>query len=318
MNLCTNLDRVAIILLGAMGDCIRLLTCFKHARHIPRVTWFISHKWSDLSKLDPRINFIFLKPNIGSVLSILKSSRHYDIVLDMQRIFKSGVLSFILGRARVGFHPADCKEFNHLFNNVYIPRWRQAESKLEKYVGFLTLLGIEVVIPKMSMLRASREVALVLGGSWNSKKLSPSDLKMVVETFREAGFDRFWLIGGDDCKSAAQVLEKYMKKSGFHFTNMVGCSLSETIEFCRHFNGVGFGSDTGMAHMFAYFQKPYITVFGPSDPIKNTPLGMSSLAIKPTLVCAPCEKRSCFFGTNFCLTSALTQLNETLSEIELI
>lgn len=313
MSPCTDHRRIAIVLTGAMGDCIRLMTCLKHCKQIPPgITWFIGSKWSDLCELEPRVSYELVGPGITNVLRVIRNIRRFDLALDMQRIFKSGILSFALGYARVGFHPKDTKEFNHMFNNVYIPEWRDAQTKLEKYCEFLKIAGIYPDILEEPTFRCSTEVALVLGGSWSSKRMGVRIWKDAIKTFQRAGFNRFYLLGGNDTLETAKELHEFCSNLGIYSKNLAGSSLKETIDFCRQFEGIGFGGDTGVAHLFAFFTKPYIPVFGPSDPTKNAPVKMAKLTLTSDLICAPCERRRCYFGTNFCLSVASAKLKEEI------
>src|SRR5512142_581030 len=46
----------------------------------------------------------------------------FDLVLDLQRHLKSGIISrFSCAPLRLGFNRLDCKEFNWIFNNRFIP-----------------------------------------------------------------------------------------------------------------------------------------------------------------------------------------------------
>jgi ADP-heptose:LPS heptosyltransferase len=70
-------------------------------------------------------------------------ARRFDVVVDLQRHLKSGLISFLsCAPIRVGFNKADGKEFNWLFNNRFIEAVGDATPKISHYTKFAELLGI--------------------------------------------------------------------------------------------------------------------------------------------------------------------------------
>ena len=69
--------------------------------------------------------------------------RKFDLVLDLQRHLKSGLISWCSGaRHRIGFNRADAKEMNWIFNNLHLERFGNQISKLDHYLKFAEYLGV--------------------------------------------------------------------------------------------------------------------------------------------------------------------------------
>jgi ADP-heptose:LPS heptosyltransferase len=67
----------------------------------------------------------------------------FDLVLDLQRHLKSGIISrWMAAPYRLGFHRLDCKEFNWVFNNHHIPAGENGISKFNHYLKFAEYLGL--------------------------------------------------------------------------------------------------------------------------------------------------------------------------------
>ncbi|MCS6961592.1 MAG: glycosyltransferase family 9 protein [Deltaproteobacteria bacterium] len=308
-------NSTALILLGAFGDCVRMCQCLRSFELDSRVVWFIARKWFPLRELVPEVSFVPVT-FYSFFFSVIKCFRKFDLVIDAQRLFKSGVLSLCLSRIRLGFHPLDCKEGNHFFNNCYIGKWQTNESKLRKYEQFFELAGFrkkKIVEHKTSF--NEKKVALSLGGSWDSKKFVFEDIKFLLNLFLQHGASEFFILGGQDTKLLAKSAFRYLQQTSVPVNNLVGQSLEDTISFVRNFDGLGVGGDTGVAHLFSFFSKPYITLFGPSDYRKHTPSDLDNLRVKSGLYCSPCEKRKCYFGTNLCIRVAVKNINEVVKNL---
>ncbi|MCS6894473.1 MAG: hypothetical protein NZO16_07925, partial [Deltaproteobacteria bacterium] len=259
--------RVGFILLGSMGDCIRLAHCLKFfAFTNSDITWLISSKWRAIRLLAPQIEFI----EVNSFRALSKVFfRKFDIVVDFQRILKSGLISFISSKIRLGFHPRDTKELNHLFNNIYITPWLENQTKFEKYLELLVLAGLEQQSFQTTIepLVDKSQAVVSLGGSWKSKRFPKDALTRILNALTKLGVIHIFLLGGFDAKDDAEYLLASSKKFGLRVNNLVGIPLEETISFVKSYTpGYALGTDTGLAHLFAYFGKPYWTIFGPSDP----------------------------------------------------
>ena len=77
----------------------------------------------------------------GPFLRKIRTGR-FDLVLDLQRHLKSGIISRWSGAPhRLGFHRLDCKEFNWVFNNHHIPAGENGISKFNHYLKFAEYLS---------------------------------------------------------------------------------------------------------------------------------------------------------------------------------
>ena len=142
--------RVLIILLGAIGDVVRalpLLGRIRSAWPAAHIAWAVEpksqavlegHPWLDeLIIYNRRVPLSFL-PFLARV-----RAGHFDLVLDLQRHLKSGVVSIASGaRVRVGFDRSNSKEFNHLFSTRQIAPQPPMRLKLMQYQAFGDALGL--------------------------------------------------------------------------------------------------------------------------------------------------------------------------------
>jgi heptosyltransferase I len=186
-------SRVLVILMGSLGDVARglsILPPLRRALPSGRIAWLVEPACEGLVRLHPLVDqvLVFDRPRgVGAVPALAKQLREerFDLVLDLQRHFKSGLFSRLTGAPRrIGFHRRDAKEGNWLFQTETIPPFDPGRPKLEQYRLFLERLGIppgEVEFgfepaehPALAPLRAKAAagvplVGMVLGSSWESK-----------------------------------------------------------------------------------------------------------------------------------------------------
>ena len=143
--------RILVILLGAIGDVTRalpLLSRLRRAYPQAHIAWAVEPAAAALLDYHPALDEILLyQRSRGSrtFLPFLRTVRnhHFDLVLDLQRHLKSGLVS-LWSRApvRLGFHRSNTKEGNWLFNTHTIEAVPDFSLKLAQYLKFADALGL--------------------------------------------------------------------------------------------------------------------------------------------------------------------------------
>src|SRR5260370_38579396 len=142
--------RVLIILLGSIGDVVRALPLLGRVRR----AWPDAHiAWAVEPKSEPVLrNHRWLDEIIvyerryapWSFIPFLRRVRNggFDLVLDLQRHMKSGIVSLASGAdMRWGFAASNTKEFNHLFTTHRIEPQPPMMLKLTQNQAFGDALG---------------------------------------------------------------------------------------------------------------------------------------------------------------------------------
>ena len=169
-----NLDshKILIVLHGSIGDVTRALPLANLIRRRypnARLSWSIEPAAFPLVENHPAVDDVILLDrsrwwqSLGPFLKRIRSGR-FDLVLDLQRLLKSGLISWWSGApCRLGFHRYDAKEFNWLFNNHHIPPAGDGISKLSHYLKFAQWLGIDPYPVEWRLHLLPREEAQVEG-----------------------------------------------------------------------------------------------------------------------------------------------------------
>src|SRR5690242_13608191 len=144
-------QRILIVLLGAIGDVTRALPLAMRVRAgYPRatITWAVEPASAPLLDGHPAIDERLVFERRGGAAAFVRFLRRvraggFDLVLDLQRHLKSGVVS-AASRApvRLGFHRRNAKELNWLFNTHTIEPVAERGWKLEQYQRFAAFLEL--------------------------------------------------------------------------------------------------------------------------------------------------------------------------------
>ncbi|MGH7847588.1 MAG: glycosyltransferase family 9 protein [Candidatus Binatia bacterium] len=315
--------RILIVLHGSVGDVARALPVANHLRDAyPNATiaWAIEPAAFPLVEHHPAVDetIVFDRGNwqksVGPFLRQIRRAK-FDLVLDLQRLLKSGFISWWSGAPyRLGFHRQDAKEGNWLFNNQHILAAGSGVSKLQQYLKFTEHLGIQQTSVRwgLRLTRAEdRQVDQLLGGlernfaayfvgsRWESKQWFPAETaKCAAEVRRRYGLAAVLLGTKEDAAFARRVEQT----SAITLLNLVGrTSLREAVGVLRR-AAVAVGPDTGLMHVSAAVGTPVVSLWGATSPERTGPHGSLHLVIRGKAPCSPCYLRHCPIG-RICMES---------------
>ncbi len=305
--------RVLIILMGSLGDVARAL-CVAHAlkRAAPEVhiTWLIENANRALVEGHPDIDAVIVFRRGAFVRSFVSAVRQMralriDVVLDLQRILKSGVFSFASGaKRRIGFSPANSKEFNWIFNTETVPFVDESKvSKVLHYLEFVKALGLPVGPVKFGLDFMIRDysgkyadfppsyLVLVLASRWDTKNWELAGFRELIDRLLTSSSMRVILLGDKSCDASAKQLESQLNSA--RIVNLVSRTTLVDLAWILSRAAVCVGPDSGPGHMAAALGVPYITLFGPTAIARVAPWSFEKLAISANASCSPCGLRKC-------------------------
>ena len=293
---------ILVVLMGSMGDVVRgfcILRPLKEAFPLCRVTWMIESKWADLACMQPDIDDLIVfrrEQGLSGALEALKSLRtgHFDITLDLQRHFKSGICSLASGSARrVGFHRNDSKEGNFLFNNEQIPRCPRDYPKVYHYLKFVEHLGVSYSEPldfgfsgfaaDEALPGALRSLddgyfVLVMGSSKKEKDWTSAGYLGLARRLLEEQHGAVVLAGDKSQTSVSAAIENEL--SSPRVVNLTGATGLTVLTAVLKKARAALGPDSGPGHLSAAVGTPYIALFGPTCLPRVVPYGCSSYAVQ--------------------------------------
>jgi heptosyltransferase I len=314
--------RVLIVLLGAIGDVIRALPLVGRVRRAwpdAHIGWAVEpksepllrgHQWVDALLVYDRRHAPW---SFGPFLRKIRSE-HFDLVLDLQRHLKSGLISIISGAPkRLGFAPVNSKEFNYLFATDHIPAQSNKRLKLLQYSLFGDFLNLPAApiefgfaLPAVEENRVRALIAdvprpilgVILGSSWPSRIYFPENIaevirKAAVPVEGSPALFPVLLGGSEEKKIAAAVISDLGPCPALNLTGRT--SLRDLIGIFAHC-AVAFGPDSGPMHLAAAVGCPVVSLWGSTAAERSAPWGFADLVINAKIPCHPCYLRQCPIG----------------------
>lgn len=311
----TQHKKILFLLFGAIGDVTRALPLLTRVRRYhpeAYIAWAVEPAAAALLNSHPALDELFLferQNGISAFLSFLKKVRNsnFDLVLDLQRHAKSGLVSFC-SRApdRLGFHRTNTKEANWLYSTRTIKPVREFSLKLNQYLFFADALGLPddgidfgLQLEHHEQLKIDRSlrgiskpfVTFYLGSSWQSRNWFPSLTANVAKTLSERYGTSAILLGTQDERCFAEKV--YSELRNVETINLTGkTDLRELIGILSR-SALAIGPDSGPMHIAAAVGTPVISLWGATSPIRSAPWGSEQLAIAGTAACSPCYSRNC-------------------------
>ena len=286
--------KIAIIKLSALGDIVHamvVLQFIKSNNQSIEIDWVVEERYVELLESHPDINQVH-KVNIKEFinkkspfflyeeLKRLRKLGPYDLVIDMQGLIKSAVISRLIpSKLTIGFDKFSAREgiasifYNKTFKFSYDKNVIERNFELVKFALNLTFKfeGLnnklpflfsnhKYVIPNLSNIK--KNILLIPGASFSSKQYP---VKGFVELIGLLNANYFVLWGNDEEKLLADKIK--------HLAPQVKIceklSVDSLISLISQVDLV-IGPDTGPTHIAWAVNAPSITIFGPTPSYRNS------------------------------------------------
>lgn len=306
--------RILIVLLGSIGDVVRglpLLGRLRRAYPQAHIAWAVEPKSAPVIKGHPWLDgmIIYNRRAPWSFPFFLYRVRagRFDLVLDLQRHLKSGLVAWMSGTPdRIGFSSANTKEFNHWFSSRQIAPQPNMRLKLMQYQSFGDALGIAPAPIEFSLepgdedLRRAAELigdtnrpllGVILGSSWESRiYFAEPTAEAIVELNRRHGLVPV-LLGAQNERPLAEGVRRHLGQ--MEVVDLAGRTGLKDLPAVFHYCRAAFGPDCGPMHIAAAAGCPVVSLWGATAPERSAPWGFADLTIKARIPCHPCYLRRC-------------------------
>ena len=322
-----------IIKLSSLGDVVHALPTAHTLRlEYPEafIAWVIEERYQELLHDNPDIDEVipirtkFWRKNwngetLKEILQKIKSLRKhkFDMAFDFHGLIKSGLIAMISGaRIKVGFHRKNCKEkISSVFTNKKGP-----------YIGnVIHVVDIYLTLVQ-SALSTQKQVKQFPLPSIPSPKVDDffqnnSELtdKPIIGINSGAGFEsKLW-----DLERFAKLADRIAVEMNCsilltwgpgeeHKTKKIAASMKqkcwiapptnikESISLYKYLTLL-VSCDSGPLHLCAALGIPTVSLFGPTDPLRNGAYGLHHGTVYKLLSCSFCWKRKCPLGTIECM-----------------
>ncbi|MCG3661473.1 lipopolysaccharide heptosyltransferase I [Aliarcobacter butzleri] len=288
------MKRIAIIKLSAMGDIIHAMVALQYIKkQYPnlQIDWFVESAFTGVLENNPDINEIIKldlksikkdKKEIINQIKLIKKyeKNSYDLVIDAQGLIKSAMVSFFLGKSRVGFSKNSTRE--KLASFFYTKKVDIAYDKnaIERNVKVLSqALNFEItkddILNKKAFLfykneneviyeylsKDKKNVLFVIGASWPSKMYSKEKFAKIINNLDENCLITW---GNESEKDIADFIANISKAKVLPKLDL------NSLKAIMSKVDLVIGNDTGPTHMAWALNIPSITLFGNTPGYRNT------------------------------------------------
>jgi heptosyltransferase-1 len=307
--------RILIIKPSAIGDVVHALPVLNLLRRrwpAAHISWMITPACAGLleghRQIDQLIRFDrktfgrgWRSPQtVGQIIEFRRQlgGENFDLVIDLQGLFRSGVMSSWTGApVRVGSTAA--REFGWLFYTHVAPVLTWNQHAIERYLIVAEFLGlgrspVEFVFATDDadrahvdhLLPAGKPIAVLLpAANWATKRWPIEKFAALVEPLQKRFGLQAVLAGGPDAAAMAASLPGAI--------NLAGQTTLRQLTALLERAALVIANDTGPMHIAAALGRPLVTMFGPTDPVQTGPYARPETVLRLDIPCSPCYARRC-------------------------
>ncbi|HEY0970830.1 MAG TPA: glycosyltransferase family 9 protein [Gemmatimonadales bacterium] len=285
------LERVAIVMLSAVGDSVHVLPVVNALRrHRPgmQLSWMIQRGPLSLVERHPALSeFVTVEPTAGGMARFRREmrDRRFDLVIDLQVALKGGLVTALTpARAKLGFDRARARDMNWLFTTHRIPPHPRQHVQ-DQYFEFLDYLGVphEPVTWDLGPRPHERE--------WQSEFTSRFDRPIAAVVCGTSSPDRDWLperwaavcdvihadyglqpvlVGGPSDRERATAAEVRRLARQSQPMDALGSGLRKLVSILDASELV-LSLDTAPLHISVALDRPVVSLMSQADPKRTGP-----------------------------------------------
>lgn len=320
-------DRILVVKLSSIGDVVRTLPAVHALRQkFPDafIGWAVERRAEEIVRHCPDVDDVYaLSIPMGSGLtpqvwrkcvhvcggwtqgvSEIRKKR-FDVALDFQGLFKSGLLSWLSGAPRRVGLGDNRREFCHLFMNELAET--TSLHALDRYASLVAHLGCDVSSPKYA-LRIPDEAETFAEEFLEKNGLRGGELLLGINPGASHPINRWEperFAGVADLaagKLSARIvvfggpgdveMEKRISRSA-HCRTVSAAGKTTLMQLAALLKrcDVLVGCDTGPIHLAVAVGTPVVAIAGPADPRRTGPRGARAWVVRSDLPCQPCLRK---------------------------
>ncbi len=303
------MERILIIKLGAIGDVVHslpVLATLRACHPKAHLSWAVEEKAAPVLEGNRDLDELILleRKKMSSASGVFYFRRwlqeirkkSFDVALDLHNLLKTGIIAYAShAPVRIGFRKL--REGNFLFMNRWVKPQPHHRHAVEKYLSLLEPLDLHesqwvrrfpLVWDSSDDERISRFlkqhglghnepwVAVNPGANWPSKRWMPDRYAKVADQLTKQRGIRVLILWGPGELSLAHAVAGAMTEKAVIAPETTLKQLMVLISRCR----LLMSGDSGPAHLAAALGVPTVTLFGPSDPVRNGPYGENQTIVR--------------------------------------
>lgn len=330
--------RVLIIKLSSLGDiihCLPSLEAIKMGLPQAQIDWAVEEENAEILEAHPYIDRLIVlrrkawikrpwrleRAGLTGFFKELRS-QFYDLVLDFQGLFKSGLLAGLSkGGRKIGFDRV--REMAHFFYNEKVPLSTLDQHAVTRYLEIPGYLGINTLKPRFFLPihqkaikeadnifkamgltednKVHRRVFINPNARWQSKQWPWECFRDLVKGLSSLDYEVILTGGPNDRIKIADAFQGL----GTHIHNAAGRTSLIGLAAMFKRGDCLVTNDSGPMHLAVAVGLPVVALFGPTNPVRTGPFGWQEEESKSRVLfakasCSPCYNKAC--KTRICLS----------------
>jgi 3-deoxy-D-manno-octulosonic-acid transferase/heptosyltransferase-1 len=321
---------ILIIKLSSIGDVVHalpFLEALKKCYTGARIDWLVEEEASRVISGHPAVNRIIIsgrkrwQKEIINPMNILRvcsetagfyrelRTSAYDIVIDLQGLFRSGFLTALTrGKRKIGMSGA--REGASIFLKETPVPVDYEQHAIDRYLKVAEYLGCNTDNPKgeipvseedkktadgifSSFPEGKKIIAVNPMAKWETKLWNSDKFSKLAGKLQKKTGSRIIFTGSGQDRP---VIEEIIKKSGGRedeIINLAGRTSLKELAYLYSGCSVLVCTDTGPMHIAAAMGCRVVALFGPTSPLRTGPYGSGHIIIRSGIDCSPCFKKEC-------------------------
>jgi heptosyltransferase-1 len=327
--------RILIIKPSSLGDIVHalpVLAALRRADPGAYIAWLVSKSFAALLDGHPLLDEVIVFDRsrygkmlrsaraLGEFLSFLRElrRRRFDLVVDLQGLFRSGFLAFASGaEQRIGF--AAARECAGLFYTQRVRCPPDARHAVDKNLCIVAALGLRADPPEFPLGLRPKEIrgaktllaaaagrpvktftAVIPGARWESKRWRAERIAALIDRMHEESLSPCVLLGSAADRPFADRVAAACRSPTI---DLVGRTSVREVAALLGLSDRVICHDSGPMHIAAALGKPLVAIFGPTDPAVTGPYRRSRedasgtrapfRVVATRIECSPCRQRTC-------------------------
>jgi 3-deoxy-D-manno-octulosonic-acid transferase/heptosyltransferase-1 len=318
---------ILIIRLSAIGDVVHALSVLAPLKkHFPdcKITWVIEEEAADILKSYSGIDRVIVSRRkrwlrqikSGQVMKALRQaaafvktlrSQEYDLMLDFQGLFKSGIISFLSrSKRKIGYKNA--REGSTLFYSEKAPATDFNDHAIKRHQVILKHLGIidpEIIYEPLLNVSDERAVVNLFdntgvdrnkmlvtvhpAATWKTKIWPKEKVVELCDRLANEFSCQVVLIGS---YAEEPFLTDIVSRAKNEVKNLAGKTKLSELACLIAKSDLLVTTDSGPMHMACASSTPVVAIMGPTAPWRTGPFGDDYRVVRHELSCSPCFKRA--------------------------
>lgn len=318
-----DFHRILLVKPSSLGDIIHalpVLHCLRTKYPAAKIDWLIGSAFASLlegnADVNERILFdrkkfsrVGLSP--GATRDFVRlvgdlRRRKYDLVIDLQGLFRSGFLMRATGAAvRIGF--ADAREGAAFFYTNKVKPSQADTHAVDRNLQVGELLGfvpepvtfdfalddalrgqVEAILRQHGIQDCEPFLAIAPGARWATKIWPAANFVKAIDALAENGCVRVVLLGGKEDAALCEQIAGQCRRPAISLAGkttirqMIALLERASVVLCH---------DSAPMHVAAALGRPLVCLTGPTHPARTGPYRRLNDVLRLSLPCSPCYLR---------------------------